>query len=53
LLVEEGKSAEAIDLLSTLMQDQATPNGLRQRAAQMIVALGGTPPEGTPEVDAG
>ncbi len=53
LLVEEGKSAEAIDLLSTLMQDQATPNGLRQRAAQMIVALGGTPPEGTPKVDAG
>lgn len=53
LLVEEGKSAEAIDLFSALMQDQATPNGLRQRAAQMIVALGGTLPEVATEIDAG
>jgi hypothetical protein len=53
LLVEEGKSVDAIALLSTLMQDQGAPSGLRQRAAQMIIALGGQLPELAPVSDAG
>lgn len=44
LLVEDGKSDAAIAALATLMQDQAAPAGLRNRAAQMITALGGTLP---------
>lgn len=46
LLVEEGKAPEAIDALQALLQDQEAPGGLRSRAAQMIVALGGTPKQG-------
>lgn len=46
LLVEEGKTPEAIDALQALLQDQEAPGGLRSRAAQMIVALGGTPKQG-------
>ena len=46
LLVEEAKTAEAIDAFRALTEDQAAPAGLRQRAAQMIVALGGTVAEG-------
>lgn len=42
LLVEEGKTAEAIEALRALMADQEAPSGLRARAGQMIVALGGT-----------
>ena len=42
LLVEEGKTAEAIAALSALLTDQEAPGGLRARAEQMIVALGGT-----------
>lgn len=45
LLIEEGKKDEAIAALSALMQDQEAPQGLRARAAQVITALGGTPPE--------
>jgi hypothetical protein len=45
LLVEEGKTEAAIKALGDLMQDQDAPSSLRTRAAQMITALGGTPPE--------
>lgn len=41
LSVEEGKIAEAITALRALTTDQEAPAGLRQRAEQMIVALGG------------
>ena len=33
---------EAIEALRALMADQEAPSGLRARAGQMIVALGGT-----------
>lgn len=50
LLVEEGNTAAAISALQALTQDQQAPAGLRGRAGQMIVALGG----GTaPATDAG
>lgn len=42
LLVESGDTAGAIAALQALSQDQEAPSGLRQRATQMIVALGGT-----------
>jgi hypothetical protein len=42
LSVEEGKPDEAIAALRALSVDQEAPQGLRGRAAQMIVALGGT-----------
>lgn len=45
LLIEEGKTAEAITALGDLIQDQTAPAGLRSRAGEMITALGGTPPE--------
>lgn len=45
LLIEEGKTDEAIAALTTLIQDQAAPNGLIARASQAIVALGGSLPE--------
>jgi hypothetical protein len=45
LLVEEGKTADAIAALLTLRQDQEATQGLRRRAEQMIVALGGTVPQ--------
>lgn len=44
LMVEEGKTAEAIAALSALMQDQEAPGGLRRRAAELITALGGEVP---------
>ncbi len=54
LLVEEGKTAEAISALQALMQDQQAPAGLRGRASQMIVALGGeVPPAANAPADAG
>ena len=46
LLVEEGKAADAITALQALTEDQEAPAGLRSRAGQMIVALGGTPKQG-------
>jgi hypothetical protein len=42
LLVEAGKSDAAIAAFKALTEDQESPAGLRQRAAQMIVALGGS-----------
>lgn len=50
LLIEEGKTPEAITALRALTQDQQAPAGLRGRAGQMIVALGG---ESAPTADAG
>ena len=41
LSVEAGEPEAAINTLRALMQDQEAPAGLRQRAQQMIVALGG------------
>jgi len=45
LLVEEGKTAEAIAALTALIQDQNAPQGLIARASAVIVALGGSMPE--------
>lgn len=45
LLVEEGKTDEAIAALTTLMQDQEASGALRARLGQVITALGGTLPE--------
>ena len=45
LLIEDGKTDDAIAALSALVQDQEAPAGLKRRAVQMIAALGGTPPE--------
>lgn len=53
LLIEEGKKDAAIAALSALMQDQEAPQGLRGRAGQVIVALGGTLPEAAAEADQG
>lgn len=44
LQIEEGQTEAAIAGLSALMQDQEAPSGLRNRAAQMITALGGEVP---------
>lgn len=41
LLVEEGKTDEAVAAFTTLLSDQESPGGMRARAEQMIVALGG------------
>jgi hypothetical protein len=45
LLIEEGKKDEAIAALSALIQEAASPAGLKARAGQVIVALGGEPPQ--------
>jgi hypothetical protein len=45
LLVEEGRTDEAIAAMGTLMQDQESSGALRARLGQMITALGGTPPD--------
>jgi len=50
LLVEEGRTEDAITALRALTQDQQAPAGLRGRAGQMIVALGG---DAAPAGDAG
>ncbi len=42
LLVEEGKTDEAIAALRSLSKEQDAPPGLRRRAEQVIIALGGT-----------
>lgn len=47
LLVEEGKTDEAITAMTTLMQDQEASSALRARLGQMVTALGGTLPEST------
>ncbi|QCO54506.1 hypothetical protein EOK75_00905 [Pseudorhodobacter turbinis] len=46
LMVETGDVEGAISQLQALSQDQEAPTGLRQRAAQMIAALGGETAEG-------
>lgn len=53
LLIEEGKTEEAIAALTTLAQDQAASGALRNRAGQVITALGGTPPEPVAQPAAG
>ena len=45
LLIEEGKTDEAITALTALLQDQDASGSLRSRVAQVITALGGTLPE--------
>lgn len=45
LLLEEGKTPEALEAMLALYQDQEAPSGLKQRLAQVIIALGGTVPE--------
>ena len=52
LLVEEGKTDEAIAALTALSQDQEATAGLKSRAKQVIVALGGTVEEAAPAVPA-
>jgi hypothetical protein len=47
LLVEEGKTDEAITAMTTLMQDQEASGALRARLGQMVTALGGTLPQST------
>ena len=47
LAIEEGQTDTAITLLTALLTDQEATQGLRTRASQLIVALGGTVP--TPE----
>lgn len=42
LLIEEGRTDEAIAALKALTEDQEAPQGLRARAGQVVVALGGT-----------
>ena len=46
LAVEDGDTAAAITQLRSLSQDQEAPAGLRRRAAQVIVALGGDTAQG-------
>ena len=43
LLIEEGKGADAIAALQSLIQEQGVPQSMVSRAAQMIMVLGGTP----------
>lgn len=43
LLIEENKVTDAIDALRALTQDQDATQGLRSRADQVILALGGAP----------
>lgn len=45
LLVEDGKTDEAIAEMILLMQDQAASDGLRARLTQMIKVLGGSLPD--------
>ncbi len=42
LLIEDKKPTDAIDALRALTQDQEASQGLRSRAEQVILALGGT-----------
>ncbi|NEY89267.1 hypothetical protein [Tabrizicola oligotrophica] len=53
LLIEEGKTDEAIAALTALMQDQEAPQGLRGRAGQVITALGGSLPDAAAPADQG
>ncbi|MBN2905927.1 MAG: hypothetical protein JXJ18_04370 [Rhodobacteraceae bacterium] len=44
--IDAGRPDAALGHLQTLVQDAEATAGLRQRASQLIVALGGTPQEG-------
>ncbi len=48
LSLEDGDVEGAIAQLQALIQDAAVTSGLRNRATQLIVALGGTPAESAP-----
>lgn len=48
LLIEEAKTTEAITALTSLLRDQESPEGLRRRAGQMVIALGGEVPQADP-----
>ncbi|MCH2069030.1 hypothetical protein [Shimia sp.] len=48
LSLEEGDVDGAIEQLQALIQDAAVTAGLRNRASQLIVALGGTPADTAP-----
>jgi hypothetical protein len=52
LALAEGKQDAAIAQLTALTEDQEAPQGLRRRAAQVVVALGGTLDAPAPEVGA-
>lgn len=43
--IESGDTDGALDRLRRIVEDSETTTGLRQRASQLIVALGGTPDE--------
>ncbi len=45
LLIEEGRTDDAIAAMTTLMQDQEATGAMRARLGQMVTALGGTLPE--------
>lgn len=45
LLIEEGRSEDAIAAMTALMQDQEASGALRARLGQMVTALGGTLPD--------
>ena len=45
LLVEEGKTDEAIAAMTALMQDQGATGGVASRLSQMIIVLGGSLPQ--------
>lgn len=47
LLIEEGKTLDAITALTALLQDQDASGSLRARLGQVVTALGGTVPEAT------
>ncbi|WP_434621475.1 hypothetical protein [Tabrizicola sp. M-4] len=58
LLVEEGRTEDAVAALNALLTDQEAPGGVRTRAREMIVALGGeveaeAPPAEVAPEDAG
>ncbi|PJE27062.1 hypothetical protein SAMN06297129_3259 [Pseudooceanicola antarcticus] len=44
--VEEGETDQAITVLQSILDDAEVTQGLRQRASQLIVALGGEPGSG-------
>ncbi len=52
LLLEEGKKDEALAALTTLVQDQEAPAGMRQRLSLAITALGGKVPDPKPAATA-
>ncbi|MCW1956494.1 tetratricopeptide repeat protein [uncultured Lentibacter sp.] len=47
ILIEQGNTEEAIAALSRIVQTEQASGGLRRRASQLIVALGGTVPDVT------